>query len=134
MPDTTTTGGAGEVLSANACAPLLSGVLLLALPLPPTPPRPTAVAPEDALPPASDALDEAGEELLLPAEDFSEPVRAVVEDVEPAFVEDELLPDLPLASLDLDRDRFCATGGGARDVGRIRRGIRHADVSASYGQ
>lgn len=76
-------------------------------------PLPTAVPPLlfgcalDPLLPASDVLDDAGEEALPPAEDLSEPEKAGFEGTEPPFEDDDPLPDLPLVSLDFDRDRFC---------------------------
>lgn len=105
MSDTNTTGGAGDVLSANGCAPLLSGVLLV--PLPAAVPLFLFGCALDPLLPASDVLDDAGEEALPPAEDLSEPEKAGLEGTEPPFDDDDPLPDLPLVSLDFDRDRFC---------------------------
>lgn len=60
--------------------------------------------------PASDVLDDAGEEALPPDEDLSEPEKAGFEGTEPPFDEADPLPDLPFVSLDFDRDRFCKRG------------------------
>lgn len=72
--ETTTTGGAGDVLSAKDCPPLRSAAAA----------DPTFLdeAPE-LLPPARETLEDAGEEPALDEAPFREPVYAELAGTEP---------------------------------------------------
>lgn len=124
--DTTTTGGAGDVFSAKFWPPLLSEVFVDPAPAaPPAPPcvldgpDPDGPADDDAEPgPPRDAFDEAAEVPEPEEAPLREPDQAELAGTDPpppaapALVAfpcgfDPVLPVLPLASPDLDLERFC---------------------------